>query len=312
MSLPQPDPSLPGGAAPLFGDTDAARGDHLRANNQAIWKNLEYLNAGENINDADAATPVDADRAGFFQIAGVVIKYVTFANLFLWVVSKIAALATKSTPVDADSVLLIDSEASNVGKRLTWANIKTAIFGAINGLTSKSTPVGADVIVIGDSAASFAGKKATLTELFAQFAPVTSPVAVTPTLTGLGTVSGVNCYTWRVGAYLHFEYTWTNGTVSATEARASLRYNPGSGEIDVTSASTYPTLQTVGHLASSAGPVVATGFGNTIVLAEASKSYVTFGAQIDGVIAGLVKRNGDVFVNNAVMSARGAVRIQGW
>lgn len=43
MALPQPDPSLPGGAAPVFGDTDAARGDHLRANNQAIWENLQYL-----------------------------------------------------------------------------------------------------------------------------------------------------------------------------------------------------------------------------------------------------------------------------
>ena len=81
MSLPQPDPSLPGGSAPLFSDTDAARGDHLRANNQAIWENLEYLNNGENINDADEATPVDADKVGFFQIVGGIIKYVTWANV---------------------------------------------------------------------------------------------------------------------------------------------------------------------------------------------------------------------------------------
>lgn len=127
MALPQPDPSLPGGAAPVFGDTDAARGDHLRANNQAIWENLEYLNDGTNINDADAATPVDADRVGFFQIAGAVIKCVTFANLFLWVITKVAALASKTTPVDSDSVLLIDSEASNVGKRLTFTNLKALL-----------------------------------------------------------------------------------------------------------------------------------------------------------------------------------------
>lgn len=43
MPLPQDDPSLPGGAAPLFSDTDAVRGDHLRANNQLIWENLQYL-----------------------------------------------------------------------------------------------------------------------------------------------------------------------------------------------------------------------------------------------------------------------------
>lgn len=124
MALPQVDPSLPGGAAPVFGDTDAARGDHLRANNQAIWENLEYLNDGENINDASAATPVDADRMGFWQIVGGIIKYVTFANLFAYIVSKLIAVTTKTTPVDADAVLLRDSEASNAPKWLSFTNLK--------------------------------------------------------------------------------------------------------------------------------------------------------------------------------------------
>jgi len=141
----------------------------------------------------------------------------------------------------------------------------------------------------------------------------TAPASVTPTLTGFGTVTGLTAYTWRVGAMLFFEYRWTNGTVSATEARASLRHNPGSGEVDVTTASTYPTLQIVGSGATSGGPASGgTGNGNTVILAEASKTYVTFGAQIDGIIAGLVKRTGDVFANSSVMSIRGAVRIQGW
>lgn len=43
MPLPQPDPSLPSATSPLFSDIDAARGDHMRANNQAIWENLQYL-----------------------------------------------------------------------------------------------------------------------------------------------------------------------------------------------------------------------------------------------------------------------------
>lgn len=125
MALPQVDPSLPGGAAPVFGDTDAARGDHLRANNQAIWENLEYLNDGENVDDAAAATPVDADKVGFFQIVGAVIKYVTFANLFAYIVSKLIAVTTKTTPVDADAVLLRDSEASDAPKWVTLTNLKS-------------------------------------------------------------------------------------------------------------------------------------------------------------------------------------------
>lgn len=43
MPLPQPDPSNPALPAPLFADVDAVRGDHLRANNQLIWENLQYL-----------------------------------------------------------------------------------------------------------------------------------------------------------------------------------------------------------------------------------------------------------------------------
>lgn len=43
MPLPQPDPSNPVLPAPLFADVDAVRGDHLRANNQLIWENLQYL-----------------------------------------------------------------------------------------------------------------------------------------------------------------------------------------------------------------------------------------------------------------------------
>ena len=44
MSLPYPiDPSLPSNPSPLFSDTTAARGDHLRANNSEIWANLNYI-----------------------------------------------------------------------------------------------------------------------------------------------------------------------------------------------------------------------------------------------------------------------------
>jgi len=43
MSLPQTDPSLPANPAPIFQDNSFVRGDHARANNQAIWQNLEYV-----------------------------------------------------------------------------------------------------------------------------------------------------------------------------------------------------------------------------------------------------------------------------
>lgn len=43
MTLPFTDPSLPSQPSPLFSDVTAVRGDHMRANNNCIWTNLEYL-----------------------------------------------------------------------------------------------------------------------------------------------------------------------------------------------------------------------------------------------------------------------------
>lgn len=44
MTIPYPtDPSLPANPSPLFSDSTAARGDHLRANNAEIWANFVYI-----------------------------------------------------------------------------------------------------------------------------------------------------------------------------------------------------------------------------------------------------------------------------
>lgn len=43
MPLPNNDPSLPSNPAPIFNDTEAVRGDQLRAAMQLIWGNLQYL-----------------------------------------------------------------------------------------------------------------------------------------------------------------------------------------------------------------------------------------------------------------------------
>ena len=215
---------------------------------------------------------------------------------------RISNLTETTTMADANT---LPTDTTSGTRRISWANIKTAIFGAINGLTSKSTPVGADVIVIGDSAASFAGKKVTLTELFAQFPPVTAPVAWPPTFTGFGTVSGVSARSWRVGAELFFEITFTSGVSTATEARVSLGYNGTDG--NVTTASNYPTLQHVSVISQTTGdlPVLR-------CLVEASKTYLVFGASA-AAISPLVKRNGDVIVANGwILSFKGSVRIQGW
>jgi len=72
MSLPYPtDPSLPANPTPLFSDTAAARGDHLRANNAEIWSNFSSL---ESSKIEVLTSSVDSDIALFDGITGKILK----------------------------------------------------------------------------------------------------------------------------------------------------------------------------------------------------------------------------------------------
>lgn len=135
---------------------------------------------------------------------------------------------------------------------------------------------------------------------------VTNPVAYTPTLTGFGVASSINVQSWRDGAYLFVEGTFTSGTATATEARINLGYNGVDG--NVTTLSTLPTVSIVGQLTTS--DTAATAPWN--ILVEASKTYVTIGRQWN-TYSGLAKQNGSaVAASSVVVSFAFRVPIQGW
>jgi hypothetical protein len=105
----------------------------------------------------------------------------------------IAALAAKTTPVDADVAVLADSAGSNAAKKITFSNIATYVLGklgtTIAALAGKTTPVDADMITIADSAATNAPKKVTLTNAWANYFKAKAdalygPIA-SPTFTGV-------------------------------------------------------------------------------------------------------------------------------
>lgn len=101
---------------------------------------------GTLVNGATAkATPVDADFLGLMDSAASnILKKLSWANvkatlktyfdtIYQPIItatnfgSFINGLTAKTTPVDADYVGLMDSEASNVQKKLSWANIKATL-----------------------------------------------------------------------------------------------------------------------------------------------------------------------------------------
>lgn len=174
------------------------------------------------------ATPVDADELALVDSAASnVLKKLTWANLKATVATyynslaatltnktldstNISTLTSKTTPVDADSVVLVDSAASNVFKRVTGTNWKayaktyfdtlydkTATI--ITALSTKTTPVDADAIVITDSAASDAPKRVTYTNVKAflktYFDTLYTAINTAVLLTGAQTIAGVKTFT---------------------------------------------------------------------------------------------------------------------
>ena len=136
----------------------------------------------------------------------------------------------------------------------------------------------------------------------------TTPVAYTPVFTGFGTVTAINFRSWRVGPMLHIQGTFTPGTTTGVEARVTLGFNGISG--NVTSASTYPTLQVVGKVNVAAAAT--TDFGGRTILAEASRNYVMFGNETS-TRNGVTKYDGNVLVlSGQVTSFFAEIQIEGW
>lgn len=99
--------------------------------------------------------------------------------------------------------------------------------------------------------------------------PMTRPVAYTPIFTGLGTTTNINFLYWQEGAQGCIRGNWTNGTVTATEARVSLP----SGWTTPASLPTLSLLAPIGRNANSAT------FFSDYVTIEPSVTYVTISSQ---------------------------------
>lgn len=74
---------------------------------------------------------LDADVLPIVDTANTVTKKITWANIKATIISSFGAmldtLTGKTTPVDADEVVIADSAATNASKKVTWANIKATL-----------------------------------------------------------------------------------------------------------------------------------------------------------------------------------------
>ncbi len=134
-----------------------------------------------------------------------------------------AGAPTKSTPVDADSLMLIDSAAGNALKRVTWANVK-AFFQPVNSVLTALSSIGAAVagdFIYGSAAGVWSRlAKGTASQQLRMNAGATAPEWFTPSTAGIAK------------AWVNFNGTGTVAIRSSFNV-SSITDNGGSGDYTI-------------------------------------------------------------------------------
>lgn len=142
-------------------ETDTGRvkiGDGTTAWTTLTYKSMDALTMATIVGGLTAkATPIDADKVGFWDSVTSAMRNFTLANLWTWIQAKIYGATPKTTPIDTDSIAGVDSAASNVTTRWTLANIwiwikaklvsdTAGTVGAIEAGSAVTTPADTDIL----------------------------------------------------------------------------------------------------------------------------------------------------------------------
>ncbi len=135
--------------------------------------------------------------------------------------------------------------------------------------------------------------------------PITDWASYTPVFTAFGTAASISFWYRRVGDSLEINGVFTTGTVTGSEARISLPTGLTSAD-----STKIPTLMVVGK--GNGSTSTTTFFGGFAVLAEQSKTYLTFAGETS-TTAGVAKSNASAMSSNStVQSLFARVPIAGW
>lgn len=232
--------------------------------------------------------------------------------------SKVTSVSANYTATEEDGLILVDSSggsrtitlpsaANNDGKTLTIKKT-TNDFNVVTvqrdgtdtiryrpGVDSPSTSINTEgevlVLICNESSSQWVVSRSWAPSIIN---------AYTPTFTGFGTVSSVDCTWYRLGPGIILTLRWGNGTVSATEARVSLP----SGL----------TADSVVHAVGWGGNSVnhgTTGFKMGLLNAP-GQTYVRFYYRNSTTYSGNAAADGSRFTNNAFMTFQGFIPIDGW
>jgi hypothetical protein len=137
---------------------------------------------------------------------------------------------------------------------------------------------------------------------------MTDWVAYTPTISGFGTVSGINFQSRRVGDSLQVSGAFTTGTPTATVAQITIGYGGINGNIAVDITKCNANTNAGSYFSGNNST-----YGGVILYPLTSSNYVGFGQTPGSGINPVATANGNqVTVNGMVVEVNFSVPIVGW
>jgi len=204
------------------------------------------------------AALADNDELGVYDTSATAARKSALSRLWTWVAGKLAGVDTKATPVDADSISIIDSAASNAPKRLLWSALWTWVQAKLAGASTKATPVDADSIPLVDSAASNAAKRVLWSKIQAGTSAATLPTGgdiVTGQIVRLTAADGTalappGLYVHDGTGWLCLAYTaaYALGNLGATPSHTLIAGAEYTATVDQEITSWTLTMSRVGHV----------------------------------------------------------------
>lgn len=216
---------------------------HTVRNNTTGGQSLRFIGAtGTGVTVANGiSTVIFCDGTNWYQVAP--------ATDATSIAAAIVAAAEKTTPVDADSLGIVDSAASNVLKRLTFANLWAWVKGKVESVALSALSVG-NLTVTGTSGTVYAS-------------------TWTPTGTAVTNVSSVTTYAQsiflRFGNYVFFSFPAAIVATAAGGFEVTFSL-PVSSSLTATRLLTGSASTSIATTTFMTGTVLADTTGNNILL----------------------------------------------
>lgn len=174
------------------------------------------------------------------------------------------AAASKATPVDADTIPLVDSAASNVLKKLTWANLKATLSTWLTSILAAPPPIGGTTPNAGTFTTLAATGNVTLGDADTD----------TTTINGVATVSNTGRLDIGTAGSSIYRRTSLDGSLVIHSATANLELQASGGNIVLigsTGAVVLPSTLTATAI-NADNAITATSQGGTAVAGTATVS----------------------------------------